>query len=95
MSDHFRKDRMWSQEKLSNADIEVKRLRDALKSEDFAPTDNLISCVLESLANDLDTQTIVLEFNKWADSTLNGDTGGDKRQILSVLENLLGFSTVK
>jgi hypothetical protein len=36
-----------------------------------------------------------LEFNKWVDSTLNGDTGGDKRQILSVLENLLGFSTVK
>jgi L-cysteine:1D-myo-inositol 2-amino-2-deoxy-alpha-D-glucopyranoside ligase len=95
MSDHFRKDRMWSQEKLSNADIEVKRLRDALKCEDFAPTDNLISCVLESLANDLDTQTIVFEFNKWVDSTLNGDTGGDKRQILSVLENLLGFSTVK
>jgi cysteinyl-tRNA synthetase len=95
MSDHFRKDRMWSQEKLSNADIEVKRLRDALKCENFAPTDNLISCVLESLANDLDTQTIVLEFNKWVDSTLNGDTGGDKRQILSVLENLLGFSTVK
>jgi hypothetical protein len=43
----------------------------------------------------LDTQRIVLEINLWVDRTLNGETGGDKGQVLLVLENLLGFSTVK
>ena len=95
MSDHFRKDRMWSQEKLTYATHEVQRLRDALQGEDLAPTENLVSCILDSLANDLDTQRIVLEINQWVDRTLNGETGGDKKQVLLVLENLLGFSTVK
>ena len=95
MSDHFRKDRMWSQEKLTYATHEVQRLRDALQGEYLAPTENLVSCILDSLANDLDTQRIVLEINLWVDRTLNGETGGDKGQVLLVLENLLGFSTVK
>jgi len=95
MSDHFRKDRMWSQEKLTYATHEVQRLRDALQGENLAPTENLVSCILDSLANDLDTQRIVLEINLWVDRTLNGETGGDKGQVLLVLENLLGFSTVK
>ena len=95
MSDHFRKDRMWSQEKLTYATHEVQRLRDALQGEDLAPTENLVSCILDSLADDLDTQRIVLEINQWVDRTLNGETGGDKKQVLLVLENLLGFSTVK
>jgi len=94
MSDHFRKDRMWSQEKLSSATLQVQRLRDALKGEDIAPTESLISCILDSLADDLDTQTIVSEINSWVDRTLNGETGGDKKKVLLVLENLLGFSTV-
>ena len=95
MSDHFRKDRMWSQEKLTYATHEVQRLRDALQGENLAPTENLVSCILDSLANDLDTQRIVLEINQWVDRTLNGETGGDKKQVLLILENLLGFSTVK
>jgi L-cysteine:1D-myo-inositol 2-amino-2-deoxy-alpha-D-glucopyranoside ligase len=95
MSDHFRKDRMWSQAKLSAATLEVQRLRDALQGEGLAPTENLISCILDSLADDLDTQRIILEINLWVDRTLNGETGGDKGQVLLVLENLLGFSTVK
>lgn len=95
MSDHFRKDRMWSQAKLSAATLEVQRLRDALQGEGLAPTENLVSCILDSLADDLDTQRIVLEINLWVDRTLNGGTGGDKKQVLLVLENLLGFSTVK
>jgi L-cysteine:1D-myo-inositol 2-amino-2-deoxy-alpha-D-glucopyranoside ligase len=95
MSDHFRKDRIWSQEKLTYATHEIQRLRDALQGEDLAPTENLVSCILDSLANDLDTKRIVLEINQWVDRTLNGETGGDKKQVLLVLENLLGFSTVK
>jgi hypothetical protein len=86
---------MWSQAKLSAATLEVQRLRDALQGEGLAPTENLISCILDSLADDLDTQRIVLEINLWVDRTLNGETGGDKGQVLLVLENLLGFSTVK
>jgi L-cysteine:1D-myo-inositol 2-amino-2-deoxy-alpha-D-glucopyranoside ligase len=95
MSDHFRKVRIWSQEKLTYATHEIQRLRDALQGEDLAPTENLVSCILDSLANDLDTKRIVLEINQWVDRTLNGETGGDKKQVLLVLENLLGFSTVK
>ena len=95
MSDHFRKDRMWSQEKLTYATHEIQRLRDALQGKNLAPTENLVSCILDSLANDLDTKRIVLEINQWVDRTLNGETGGDKKQVLLILENLLGFSTVK
>lgn len=95
MNDHFRKDRMWSQEKFASADVEVQKLRAALKAENLAPTENLISCIFDALADDLDTKSIISEINNWVDKTLNGDTGGDRGRILLVLENLLGFTTLK
>jgi hypothetical protein len=47
---------------------------------------------VEFLANDLDTSSVVKAVNNWVDATLNGGTGGDIKQISSIMENLLGFA---
>ncbi|MEY3636610.1 MAG: hypothetical protein RL147_1039 [Actinomycetota bacterium] len=93
MSDHYRTDRMWSQEKLEKSTVEVERLRSALVRDHVAPTSGLIEQILNSLSNDLDTPSVVEALNEWADVSLTDSTGGDSHQLKVVLENLLGYKS--
>jgi hypothetical protein len=63
-----------------------------MSSKTIAPTDALAVSIVEFLANDLDTSSVVKAVNNWVDATLNGGTGGDIKQISSIMENLLGFA---
>jgi len=91
MRDHYRIDRMWTSERLVQASKDVLQLRQVLRSEIVAPTDALAVNIVEFLADDLDTASVVNAVNRWVEESLNGGTGGDTLQITSVLENLLGF----
>jgi L-cysteine:1D-myo-inositol 2-amino-2-deoxy-alpha-D-glucopyranoside ligase len=93
MSDHYRTDRMWSQEELEKSTVEVERLRSALVRDHVAPTSGLIEQILNSLSNDLDTPSVVEALNEWADVSLTDSTGGDSHQLKVVLENLLGYKS--
>jgi L-cysteine:1D-myo-inositol 2-amino-2-deoxy-alpha-D-glucopyranoside ligase len=92
MRDHYRTERMWTNERLIQATEEVRRLRQVMSSKTIAPTDALAVSIVEFLANDLDTSSVVRAVNNWVDATLNGGTGGDIKQISSIMENLLGFA---
>jgi L-cysteine:1D-myo-inositol 2-amino-2-deoxy-alpha-D-glucopyranoside ligase len=93
MRDHYRTDRMWSQEKLEKSTVEVERLRSALVRNHVAPTSELIEQILSSLSNDLDTPSVVEALNEWTDLSLRDSTGGDSNQLKVVLENLLGYKS--
>ena len=91
MSDHYRLDRMWSQEKLEEATMQVQRLRSAIARKDVAPTTGLIEHILLSLSKDLDTHSVVGALNDWVDETLNGAVGGSSEKLQLIIENLLGY----
>jgi len=92
MRDHYRIDRVWSEQILIQASAEVKNLRNVMSSQTMAPTDKLASKIVEFLSDDLDTPSVVAAINDWVNQSLKGTSGGNPAQIYAALNNLLGFS---
>lgn len=91
MGDHYRIDRMWSDEILVRAEISIKRLRQALSMDTVANTKDVQQSIINALADDLNTSEVVKAIESWVDATLNGATGGDKKGFLDCLDALLGL----
>ena len=91
MRDHYRSERMWTNERLIQATKEVTRLRQVMNSQTVAPTEALAIDIVRFLSDDLDTPSVLKALNNWVDACLSGESGGDPQKIISVLENLLGF----
>jgi L-cysteine:1D-myo-inositol 2-amino-2-deoxy-alpha-D-glucopyranoside ligase len=91
MTDHYRSDRMWSDEVLRKAQGELDQLKLALNKSDSAPTEDLIDSILIALSDDLDTTLVLSQLNAWASTTLNGSHGGNSDDLRNVLDALLGL----
>jgi L-cysteine:1D-myo-inositol 2-amino-2-deoxy-alpha-D-glucopyranoside ligase len=91
MKDHYRTDRMWSDELLVAAEAEIVALRSVLANERVAPTTQLIQQIVDFLANDLDTQLVVDAINIWVGQSQSGDDGADSKSLLTALDTLLGI----
>jgi L-cysteine:1D-myo-inositol 2-amino-2-deoxy-alpha-D-glucopyranoside ligase len=92
MKDHYRTDRMWSDELLVAAEAEIVALRSVLANERVAPTTQLIQQIVDFLANDLDTQLVVDAINIWVGQSQSGDDGADSKSLLTALDTLLGIN---
>lgn len=91
MSDHYRSDRMWSDAVLQKAQSEIAQLRDALSKSTSAPTEDLITSIVNALSDDLDTTRVLSQLNAWASSTLAGSNGGNTDDLRIALDALLGL----
>ena len=91
MSDHYRSDRMWSDAVLQKAQSELAQLRDALSKSASAPTEELITSIVNALSDDLDTTRVLFQLNAWALSTLAGSNGGNTDNLRITLDALLGL----
>jgi L-cysteine:1D-myo-inositol 2-amino-2-deoxy-alpha-D-glucopyranoside ligase len=91
MKDHYRQDRMWTDELLVVAESEISALRLCLAQSDVAPTKDLIEIIVDALSDDLDTQTVIASVNAWIGQTQSGDAGGDARSLVAALDALLGI----
>lgn len=91
MKDHYASDRMWSEDLLHHAQIELDQLRKALSNKECAPTSVLIESIVSELSNNLNTPNVVSLLNRWSSSTPQEATGGDRQQLLEVLDSLLGL----
>ena len=91
MGEHYRNDRVWSDEVLERAESSAKRLMQALSFGTVANTDDVMHQIINALADDLNTSEVVKTIETWADRTLDGATGGDKEGFASFLDALLGL----
>ena len=91
MSDHYRSDRMWSDAVLQKAQSEIAQLRDALSKSTSAPTEDLITSIVNALSDDLDTTRVLSQLSTWASSTLAGSNGGNTDDLRIALDALLGL----
>ena len=91
MSDHYRSDRMWNDAVLHKAQIELAQLKNALKENTCAPTEDLIKSIAIALSDDLDTPRVVSHLNAWAASTIEGSYGGNSEELRISLDALLGL----
>ena len=92
MSQHYRLDRMWTDELLTDATARVAKIRQAIASSSSAPTTPLIEEIIAALSNDLDTPKVLAELDKWALDSLNGVSGGDSKELSIALDALLGLA---
>ncbi len=90
MKNHYRTDRMWTDNLLVTSEKEIAALRSALSQKSVAPTKELIERIVNFLADDLDTHSITEAIKVWVQSTQSGDTGGDADSLAKTLDTLLG-----
>jgi L-cysteine:1D-myo-inositol 2-amino-2-deoxy-alpha-D-glucopyranoside ligase len=91
MGDHYRIDRMWSDEILARAESSMMRLRQALSLDTVANTDEVEQSIINALADDLNTGEVVKAIEAWVAATLRGAYGGDKKGFVDYLDALLGL----
>ena len=91
MKDHYRQDRMWTDELLVTAESELIALRSCLAQTDVAPTSDLIKKIVDALSDDLNTKGVISLLNTWVERTQSGDTGGDAQSLIRALDALLGI----
>ena len=91
MKDHYRQDRMWTDELLVTAESELNALRYCLAQTDVAPTKDLVITIVNALSDDLDTQVVITALNAWVRRTQSGDSGGDAKTLVTALDALLGI----
>ena len=91
MKDHYRQDRMWTDELLVAAESELIALRSCLAQNDVAPTSDLIEKIVDALSDDLNTKGVISVLNTWVERTQSGDTGGDAQSLVRALDALLGI----
>ena len=91
MGDHYRIDRMWSDEILARAESSMMRLRQALSLDTVANTDEVEKSIINALADDLSTGEVVKAIEAWVAATLSGAYGGDKKGFVDCLDALLGL----
>ena len=91
MLDHYRSDRMWSDAVLQKAQNEIAQLREALSKPTSAPTEDLITSIVDALSDDLDTPLVLSHLNAWAALTREGSHGGNSEELRNVLDALLGL----
>ena len=91
MKDHYRQDRMWTDELLVAAESELIALRSCLAQNDVAPTSDLIEKIVDALSDDLNTKGVISVLNTWVERTQLGYTGGDAQSLVRALDALLGI----
>lgn len=92
MSSHYRQDRMWTHELVTQAELCLTHLRNCIAKQDVAPTSGLIEDILNYLSNDLDTPSVLAGLNNWVSQCDAGHTGGDAKSLIIALDALLGLS---
>ena len=91
MKNHYRTDRMWTEELLRESESEILVLRSVLSQDFVAPTKKLIQEIVDHLADDLDTPQIIASVNTWVQQSQSGVSGGEVEPLLTVLDSLLGL----
>lgn len=92
MGHHYADDLMWDNLIIENASREIERLQLNLARMEVAPTDLVISQVIESLSHNLDTPHALSALRQWMDATESGETGGVAGELSRALDTLLGIA---
>jgi L-cysteine:1D-myo-inositol 2-amino-2-deoxy-alpha-D-glucopyranoside ligase len=91
MSQHYRLDRMWTDELLMQATKRLSDIRKAFSTSSVAPTTAVIEKIVLALSDDLDTASALAALDQWAADTLSGSSGGDAQELSVALDALLGL----
>lgn len=92
LSGHYREDRPWTANVLSEAEARLARWRSAVEVAAAPPADDLIARLRDHLSNDLDTPRALAAVDAWADAALSvsGSDAEAATQVRAAVDALLG-----
>jgi L-cysteine:1D-myo-inositol 2-amino-2-deoxy-alpha-D-glucopyranoside ligase len=91
MKNNYRNDRMWTDQLLIEAELDLVSLKACLSQPNVAPTKDLIDSIIKSLSDDLYTQAVINSVNAWESRTRSGEVGGDAQALTATFDALLGI----
>ena len=92
MGHHYSADLMWTNAAIEAASSEIDDLQLCLSRQEVAPTENVISEVIDALSHDLDTPKVKEIVQRWMRQTHKGETGGVPGELSRALDTLLGIA---
>jgi L-cysteine:1D-myo-inositol 2-amino-2-deoxy-alpha-D-glucopyranoside ligase len=92
MNGSYGVDRMWERSFFDEATVWIERLRSALSRVDVAPTASVISAIITSQSDNLDTTQTLSEIKRWIVATESGEEGGHAGELSRFLDSLLGLA---
>ena len=92
MQHPYGEDLMWNESMILSASQEIENLRECLSKVDVAPTEPVITSIIEALSENLNTVQVVAEIRKFMNETSAGKTGGHAGELSRCLDALLGLA---
>ena len=92
LRDHYSQDRMWSDAKLTQSQVDVARIRGALSRNEVAPTTQVVSRIITALSENLNTPVAINSLLAWVEETESGLTGGSTGELARALDSALGLA---
>ena len=92
LRDHYSQDRMWSDAKLTQSQVDVARIRGALSRNEVAPTAQVVSRIITALSENLNTPVAINSLLAWVEETESGVTGGSTGELARALDSALGLA---
>ena len=89
---HYRADFMWSKSHLDSAIEDIQRLQLNLSRVEVAPTDGVITTIIQSLADDLNSPQAIASVRNWCEETEKGARGGNAGELSRAIDALLGIA---
>ena len=89
---HYREDFMWSKSHLDSAIEDIQRLQLNLSRVEVAPTDGVITTIIQSLADDLNSPQAIATVRNWCEETEKGARGGNAGELSRAIDALLGIA---
>ena len=85
-------DLMWNDSLLTQAESDIQRLQLNLARMEVAPTDSVITAIIDSLSHNLDTAGALNHIRSWMNATEAGATGGEAGELSRAIDTLLGLA---
>ena len=88
----YGRDRMWTDEVLTEAKIRMEKLQSALSRNEVAPTKECVALIIASLADNLDTVRAIKAIDTWIEQTESGLVGGSSGELSRAIDTFLGIA---
>ena len=89
---HYQKDREWSENLLSESEIQIATVRRALAQSEVSDSKELIVGIIADLSNNLDTPSALKRLLSWSEQSINAGSVNQSGLVSRSIDALLGLA---
>jgi L-cysteine:1D-myo-inositol 2-amino-2-deoxy-alpha-D-glucopyranoside ligase len=89
---HYQKDREWSENLLSESEVQIATVRRALAQSEVSDPKELIAGIIADLSNNLDTPSALKRLLSWSEQSINAGSVNQSGLVSRSIDALLGLA---